>query len=351
MEHQAGESDIRSLEKRYEGRTPYHGELHDHSASGGTSDGKVPLSVWKTELAELKMDFAAILDHRQVRHMYTPEWDDTVFLCGSEPGTTITDSGAVKKGLHYNIHVPSPKALEALLDEFPEYRFEGGREGHFSYPSFTVKRFGELIDAVKEKGGLFVIPHPKQIMVSDDPLDYWFRDYTGIEAFYIGLDTKETEADTALWFDLLRLGKRVWACAGCDLHEHPHDTALTTVYAEEKRNTSLLSVLRTGDLTCGPAGIRMTCGEAVTGGHGSFQGKRLIVSAGDFHESVRLPGHSFCLDLYDDRGLVFSAPVSDGETRYFAVDADPSAAYYRAEVRDETRELRIALGNPIWNDR
>ena len=51
----------------------YHGELHDHSASGGTSDGKCTLAEWIEEMKELAMDFAANLEHRQVRHMYLPE--------------------------------------------------------------------------------------------------------------------------------------------------------------------------------------------------------------------------------------------------------------------------------------
>ena len=57
----------------YCGCRPYFGELHDHSRSGGTADGKSPLSEWVQDMKTLKMDFAAILDHRQVRHMYLPE--------------------------------------------------------------------------------------------------------------------------------------------------------------------------------------------------------------------------------------------------------------------------------------
>ena len=53
----------------YENQQVFHGEMHDHSASGGTSDGKCTLDVWIEEMARLDMDFAAILDHRQIRHM------------------------------------------------------------------------------------------------------------------------------------------------------------------------------------------------------------------------------------------------------------------------------------------
>ena len=131
------ENEIKKLESLYTGCKAYHGEMHDHSASGGTSDGKYPLSVWVEEMQQLKMDFAAILDHRQVRHMYLPEWKDGLFLGGSEPGTIISDSKAEKKEIHYNMLFTGPAPLEELLAEFPEFEFEGGPEGHFRYPFFT----------------------------------------------------------------------------------------------------------------------------------------------------------------------------------------------------------------------
>ena len=96
-----------TLEKLYEGRKVYHGELHDHSASGGTSDGSCPLSEWPAKMKSLGMDFAAILDHRQVRHMYLPAWEDGLFIPGTEPGTAIEDGKAENNGMHYNIGMNS----------------------------------------------------------------------------------------------------------------------------------------------------------------------------------------------------------------------------------------------------
>ena len=46
-DYTASEADINQLEKLYEGRQPYHGELHDHADTGGTSDGKMKLEDWK----------------------------------------------------------------------------------------------------------------------------------------------------------------------------------------------------------------------------------------------------------------------------------------------------------------
>lgn len=344
----ANENDIIKIDGLYEGRVPFYGELHDHGATGGTSDGKRPLSHWIGALEALKMDFAAILDHRQVRHMYLPEWEDGLFIGGSEPGTRITDSKAEDNSIHYNMVFEGPKPLEELLSEFPEYEFEGGSEGHFKYPRFTTERFCELIDAVKAKGGFFVHPHPKQQMQSSDPLDYWFRDETGIEVFYKDMANKHTENNYKLWTDLLSAGKRLWACAGGDLHKCATDAAMTTIYAEEKKNASYISHLREGDFICGPVGIKMCIGDTKMGGKCDFDSQRLILSVGDFHSSVKFECHSYRVDILDDCGVVYSEEIGCTEPAYFAFDVS-DRKFYRAEVFDVTRNLRIAIGNPIWN--
>ena len=332
----------------YHGCSVYHGELHDHSNSGGTSDGKQTLAEWTRQLQTLKMDFAAILDHRQIRHMYQPEWQDGLFISGTEPGTSIVDSKAAVKEMHYNILLPARDELEKLLQEFPEYAFTGGIEGHFIYPTFTRKRFGELIDAVKAYGGLFVHPHPTLIMQSDDPCDYWFRDETGIEVFYIDMESEHTQKNYKLWTALLSAGKRVWACAGCDEHNNASVGALTTIYAEEKSNAAYLRHLSCGDFTCGPVGIRMCAGDAVSGGKTSFEGRRLTVAVGDFHESVADPSHSYRLYILNEKGVVCSRSIDCQAMNWETISME-NCSFYRAEVFDETRGLRIAIGNPIWN--
>lgn len=326
----------------------YHGELHDHAQTGGTSDGKCTLTQWRQYMQELKMDFAAILDHRQVRHLYQPEWEDGLFIPGTEPGTNIIESADEKKPMHYNILLPDRDELAKLLESFPEYEFTGGVEGHFVYPTFTRERFGQLIDAIKARGGFFVHPHPKQLMNSDNPCDYWFRDETGIEVFYEDLASDYTKVNYALWTDLLAAGKRVWACAGGDVHGHAVDTALTTVYAQERTSKAFLAHLRIGDFTCGPVGVRMCIGNTKTGGQCRFDGQRLIVCVDDFHPSVRITANEYRLDILNDAGVVFSQPISCDKPAFAAIDTQ-DCAFYRAEVFDVTRGLRIAVGNPIWN--
>lgn len=342
------EQDIKHLDSLYQNRRAFHGELHDHSASGGTSDGKRPLMHWLGAMEVLKLDFAAILDHRQVRHMYLPEWQDGVFIAGTEPGAKISDSHAQDPVIHYNMLFEKSEQLEDLLHEFSEFEFSGGKEGHFKYPSFTRDRMRELIEAVRARGGLWVHPHPKQQMKADDPLEYWFADETGIEVFYFDFRHRYTEENYALWTTLLSMGKRVWACAGCDMHACAHDTALTTIYAEEKSNAAYLSHLHVGDFVCGPVGIRMSIGDTLMGGRCEFEGQRLVLSVGDFHRSVKNPLHTYRVDLFNDCGLVCSQEISCTETAYLAIDTE-DCKFYRAEVFDTTENVRIAIGNPIWN--
>ena len=346
--------DIEHIEALYEGRTLYFGDMHNHSASGGTSDGKRPLSHWKGALEALKMDFVAILDHRQVRHMYLPEWEDGLFVCGTEPGTRIVDCKAAVDGrndMHYLMVFPSPKPLEELLSEFPEYEFEGGEEGHFRYPSFTRERFCELIDSVKAKGGFFAHPHPKQYMNSTDPLDYWHRDETGIEVFYGDMRSDYTKENYKLWVEILALGKRMFACAGEDKHACAGDTALTAIYASEKSSAAYLEHLRVGDFVCGSVGLEMCVGDTRMGGKCSFSGERLCVAVDDFHRSVKNPEHRYSLVLLDDKGVVAKKKINCTEKAYFAFNTSDKARFYRVEIFDDTEKLRIAVGNPIWNEK
>lgn len=339
------------LDKLYCGRTLYQGELHDHANTGGTSDGARSLEHWKGAMEALQMDFATIVDHRQVRHMYLPEWDRSIFIGGTEAGATMKTKlpdGEVLGGLHYNMLFSDPKELERLLEEFTEFEFTGGPEGHFRYRSFTPERFGELIDAVKRRGGFFVLPHPMQMSYGTNGQDYAFRDGIGIEVTYISLDCGCTEQNYELWMDLLKRGKRMWVCAGGDKHQCAHDWALTSIYAEEKDSACYLKHLRNGDFTAGPVGIQMCIGETPMGGMCSFAGQQLEIRVEGFHKSVKNPEHQFRLDVWADEGIVHSQEISCEESMYYAMDTE-DCRFYRVEIYDVTKNLRIALGNPIWN--
>lgn len=361
----ASDADIALLETLYGGRIAFHGELHDHSNSGGTSDGKQPLNIWKATMPGVGMDYAAILDHRQVLHMYLPEWDPHVFIGGSEAATTITDRPEGSNRFHYNMVFATPEPLVEIVTEFTEFKYrewtEEDRAGcggqmHFNYPSMKAERFNEIITAVKEKGGLFVIPHPSSTNeeVPENAMDLYFQDYVGYEVFYgYGAEDNnnpKTEANYKLWTDMLAAGARVWCSAGNDMHQFPQAKCLSTVYSEEAHADSHITHLRVGDFAPGHVGIQMCVGNTAMGSSGPFEGQRLVFRVGDFHSDIALERYTFRVTLMDDKGVVFSEEMNGTECKTFAIDANKSAKFYRVEIYNITLDKLQALGNPIWNE-
>ena len=352
----ATDADIAKLDSLYAGRELRYGEMHAHADTGGKSDGKVPLPDWKLHLKTNMVDFATIVDHRQTIHMRLPEWDSSLFIGGSEAGTTITNSPATVKDIHYNMLFASAEEFETLLNKYPvKFQYFGE---FFQYPRWTVEEMHQLSRDIYAAGGLLVHVHPQaneKYMVSDDPLDYFFGDVMGFEVFtgYHGKDMK-TEANLKqydTWVKLLNLGKRAYATCGSDAHGSLADVnaCLGAVYAEDTQAKTLLNYFRQGSFVAGPVGIRMAVGDAVMGGECSFTGNRLVVSAGDVHFKTYKQENTYRLDVYSDQGLVFSEEISGQGQTCFALDADAGAKYYRADVYDVTDEKIIAIGNPIWN--
>jgi hypothetical protein len=159
---------------------------------------------------------------------------------------------------------------------------------------------------------------------------------------------EKTEMNYVLWCELLKLGKRLWACAGEDRHSVPTTDALTTIYAEEKKNSSYIAHLRVGDFVCGSVGIKMAIGDTAMGGKCDFSGKKLEVQVADFHKSILKDGHSYKMVLINDEGVVCEEKVYPGKVNSFTFEIK-NCKFYRVEIFDETENLRIAIGNPIWN--
>ena len=360
----AADADKTVLDAAYAGKEALHGEMHDHTSTGPKADGKNSLAEWLAEMERLDMDFATIVDHKQSIHMYHENWDDTIFVGGSEPQATITDSKASQKIIHYNMLFDDPADLEAIVQEFTEFGYvaaSDGIGGTFGYPSFTTARFAELAQAIYEKGGLLVHVHPKydKYLVSDDPLDYWFSDYTGFEITTGSggnMNYKDNEEAYQAWVDLLEMGKKIWATAGSDKHALPNPSALTTLYSAERSASAYLECMRSGNITPGWMGIRMVMGDAVMGGETDFAGQRLLLAVGDVYTGdqnesspVYVASHTYRVELYDDSGVLMEAVIDPAQMTYFAIDADEDSKFYRVVVWDDTAGIRIAVGNPIWN--
>ena len=362
LNYTASEAEISQLEALYEGRTHFQGDLHNHSNSGGRSDGKVELRVWPALVMEPKqMDFAVIADHKQSSHMRLEEWDATKYIGGTEAATTILEDHLDQGGMHYNIIFNDPDVLDEFLKANPEYKFgpdsENPGQNTFKYAKFSAARFREVVQDILDRGGFFTNVHPNfpSYLKSDDPLDYWYGDYTGYEVMTGGskgynLSNPNNLAAYQTWVAMLNLDKIVFATFGSDNHRYSDEACFSTIYADEKQNDNLLSYVRKGDFTAGPVGVRMAIGDVTTGGKTAFVGKRLVISVGDFHPLAVKKDHQYRLDVYNENGLVFSQEFDNAETVYFALDAE-DCKYYRADVYDVTEDYIFAVGNPIWNQK
>ena len=356
---------IENLNALYADKKAYYGELHDHASTGGTSDGKQTLEVWKSELERLNMDFATIVDHRQSSHMYLDAWDNSIFIGGSEAATTISDRTGVKTD--YNMIFADPAGLEAVLAAFPEFKWQYYPEDytgsnaeklaggwHYSYPKFTGERFAELCEAILAEGGFVIIPHPKSdgYITSTDPADAWFVDGIAVEVFYTYRSTRKgwkTLENYKLWKSMIDAGYKVYASAGNDEHDMPSDKAVSVIHATEKDAGAYVESLRNGNFVAGGVDVRTAIGDTTMGGTTSFAGKRMGVSVNGFHTSVYKADHIYRVDVITDKGVAYSQEISCTENFYYAFDVDADAMYYYVEIHDVTDQSMLAIGNPIWN--
>lgn len=121
-------ADFTALDALYEGTRAYYGDLHVHTACGGTSDGKYPMTDWPKQMDVLQLDFAAVVDHRQMRGFFLPEWNEERFIIGTEPSTGFSNLRACRhnqKEVHYNMLFPHKYGLAMVLANFPEFEFHG----------------------------------------------------------------------------------------------------------------------------------------------------------------------------------------------------------------------------------
>ena len=340
-------ADFSKLDALYAGRKAYYGDFHCHSASGGNSDGRTTPAEWKEYMKQLHIDFVGLMDHRQVRHMYLDEFDPELFVYGTEPGMTWRDPALSH---HYVMVVPQPECLLRVLEKFPDvYEFTGGKEGTFVYKTIEKSRYLEIVQAVLEEGGTVIHPHPKQVMQSDNPEDYFFGDGTALETMYAyqqDMYCENTVDNYKLWMELLARGHKIYNTGTTDCHGEPTNEAFNTVYSHEKNGAAYLSYLRKGDLTAGYAGIKMSIDDTAMGGTAAYApGQTLCIRVDDGHPDRWDENESYRLEVLTDKGLACSMPLT---LPFAAALQVQERNFYRAVVIRESDGAPVAIGNPIW---
>lgn len=369
----ATDADTTKLATLYSNRTSnepyalYQGDLHAHAKTTDAllrgDDGDVTLDVWQTQMADLDLDFAATLDHKQATQYSNETTYSGVFVYGTEAGTNIKDiliEGTPRK-LHYNMILAEKSQLEAVLKSNSAFGYteSTGRFSVLGYPDFTKAELQAIIQSVKDNNGLFVIPHPmttNELSSKGNLSDFHFADWIGFEVIYNSVSNDKwsaTNINYRAWKELLADGAKMWACSGSDTHGDLSDQALTSIYAAGKGQSYYMEQLVKGNFTAGSVGIQMCMGNTVMGSECNFNGKRLVVKVGEIHTGLYDATHTYRVDIINDRGVVYSQNLTVGSDRIptngtFALDAQ-DCKFYRVEVFDATTNTRIAIGNPIWN--
>ena len=355
----ATETDIQALLEAYGDRVVRYGELHNHSNSGSRADGYNTIEEIKEEMLRLGIDFYTIVDHRQSGHMYDADWDDTMFIGGTETASKISDLEDGRNAPHYNLVFSDVSKLEKFVADFPEFFYYAETPAvgtTFNLDPMTLARLREMGETIREYGGMLINVHPKfeGYVDYDDPLVYYYGEYTAIEIMTTtssGHDSSYVcnKAGYDLWVDLLELGKKVYATYGNDNHKLPNVDSLTTVYTSEKDADEYMQRIMDGDMAPGWVGIRMQVGDVLMGGTTDFEGQRLVISAGEMFSGKYISSHKYAIQLYDDGGILFESELDPSEMNYYAMDADPEAKFYRVVIYDKTTGAHVAVGNPIWN--
>lgn len=348
-------ADFSAIEEHYKDRKAYYGDQHVHTKCGGTSDGSFPMADWPQEMDRLGLDFAIIVDHRQMRGFFLPEWDNSRFLMGNEPSAQIKELNAVNFGydhIHYNMLVPHKYGLAMIYANFPEFNFRGDElTGSHGYPAFTKERFMELTKFIQSIGGMLVHPHPKTMLSSNDPLDFYFGEHMYLETLYEKFESHFCFKNCELWEQLLKLGKHVYASGGSDTHRKPTNALVSTFYTKERSDEAFFEQMRSGDYTVGCVGFKMMIDGCPMGSELEYNDSMVLtLEAGDFFKYQIKEDTAYELRIYTEKGLVYKGLYNGKQTQRVALKCK-KRAYYRAEVFDITHGYRVAVGNPIWLDK
>lgn len=343
--------DFSQLDQLYEGRQVFYGDFHCHSNSGGTSDGKTPIEEYVQGMLEKQLDFAAIVDHRQMRHFFLPCWDEKYLICGTEPGALFNDVDKpyYANKFDYTMIFPDKTGLKRVLEHFPAFHFTGTpEEGSFTLCGMPKGLFFEIAEYVYAIGGLLTHAHPRQLIYSNEPLDYYFGDHVALETVHVAVDNYATYQNRTLWISLLKLGKRVRTHGSSDSHGPVSNRGLTAVYAQKHYSTDIFNVIRSGDCTAGGVAIQMSVDDTPMGSVAAYApGKTLFVRVEDFHPAHRKENTVFCMKVYTDKGLAYAREFDCKDMQTLALPVE-NRLYYRIEITNESDGALVALSNPIW---
>ena len=370
---EAANADFSALETLYAGMKATYTGLHEHADTGKVmrdgkltgSDGHYTLKQWKeTILDELGYDVTAIVDHRQVQGLYSPDWDPDLFIYGTEPGTHFTSGlspQAKDNHIHYTMLFDDRDDLMNVLQTFTEFGFRGDDPNpiYWGYksPDFTKARFLELVDYVHSIGGTVSYAHPMgsttdyhSYLMSDNIEDYFIGEFTNFDTInWEGPYTNYSQESYEIWERLLQAGHHIYASTIGDTHGTKRCDP-STVYTTTKKAPEAFRQVRAGNFTAGYMGIKMNVGDKPMGSVAGYkEGDTLTIEVADFFKkkSDVKPDSDYYLRVFTDKGLCAIKKIRAEETTRFAITMK-DRAYYHADVFNADNGYAIAIGNPIW---
>ena len=343
-------ADYSAIDAYYEGCRAYYGDQHVHTDCGGTSDGHYPMKDWVAKMDELGLDFAIVVDHRQMRGYFLPEWSEERFVMGTEPGTHFSDRSYLPNdSLHFNMVFPHKYALAMVLANFPEFQFRGDElTGSFGYPAFTTDRFKELNAYLRSIGGMLVHAHPKLLLASNDPLDYYAGEHSYLETIVNGYGAHGAFRACDLWEKILNLGKHMYASGGSDTHGNVTNGCPSTFYTKRRFHTDFVERMYAGDYAVGGVGVKMMIDGHPMGSELSFKpGMKLSLRVGDFHPATFRENTAYELQILTDKGVAYASMFNGREPQEVSLEVQ-DRIYYRVVIWDLTHGYRVCVSNPIW---
>lgn len=201
----------------------YRGDLHVHTEY--SHDSSVPLAHWVTSAATAGLDFLAITDHRNVDHLFDPDWhsDQVLLISGIEWG----GSG---HGNMFGLRTDNTcdyNDYDQVIASWNKARLQGAVQ--------SVNHYGD--DA--EYWDAFFQARPEALQLVD-AFEVW-NTWWGVEA-----GTNRTSI--ARWDELLDEGHHLAAVGGSDTHYalFPLGFPTTVVYATSLTPLAILEGIRKG---------------------------------------------------------------------------------------------------------
>jgi hypothetical protein len=238
-----------------------------------------------------------------------------------------------------------------VLANFPEFKFKGDElTGSFGYPSFTKERFEELNTYIRSIGGMLVHAHPKLLLASNDPLDYYCGEYSYLETIVNGYAAHGAYRACDLWEQVLATGKHMYASGGSDTHGNVTNGCLATFYTKQRYHKDFVDRMYVGDYAVGGVGVKMMIDEHPMGSRIAYKkGMKLTLRVGDFHHATWKENTAYQLQILSDEGVVYEEMFNGKHPQAVSIEVQ-KRRFYRVVVWDLTHRYRVCVSIPIWLD-